>query len=164
DRLGAGLHERAAELGDLAGPGVERVARREAGADPAQGGVPLADRRAVLGWEPGAGWREPAERPVEVGAPGGRPALHHGQAIGREHERRELRAQLLGRAEVRAVQPRALLRADEHLGLRRGGPASPVQRHTRRLLAEADQLRLVPRTRREALRAYVQRLEEVRLA
>ena len=36
--------------------------------------------------------------------------------------------------------------------------------HARSRLAEADQLRVLPRARREALRHHVQRLEQVRLA
>src|SRR5207245_2733234 len=76
----------------------------------------------------------------------------------------QLRAQLLGRAQVGAVQPRPLLPADQHLALRGRRAAAAVQRHAGRLLAEPDQLRLVARPRREALRAHVQRLEQVRLA
>jgi hypothetical protein len=39
-----------------------------------------------------------------------------------------------------------------------------TQRDRRATLAESDQLRVRPRSRREALRADVQRLEQVRLA
>jgi hypothetical protein len=48
--------------------------------------------------------------------------------------------------------------------LERGLTPRAVERDRRRLVAEADQVAVGPRSRREALRADVQRLEQVRLA
>ena len=76
--------------------------------DPAQGGVPLADRGGVVERHVRAGRVEPAERAVDVGAPRGRPALDDDEAVGGEDERRELAAELLGRAEHGAVEAGAL--------------------------------------------------------
>ena len=79
-----------------------------------QRSVPLAERRSVLrpvaSPRPGA---SRAERAVEVRASGRGTGFDDGQAVGREHERRELSAQLLGGAQRRAVQP---------------SPASPLPR------------------------------------
>src|SRR5205085_7624346 len=71
----------------------------------------------------------------------------------------------LRRAERRAVQPRSLrLAAPEYdLERERRPGARALERNPRGRLAEADQLRVRARPRREALRSHVQRLEQVRL-
>jgi hypothetical protein len=117
---------------------------------------------------PSAGPRreETAERAVEVRAACGRAAFHHHEPVGREDERRDLCAQLLGRAERGAVHARLLCisRAQGHLDLEPPGAQSACQLDPGGLGPEADELRVVAAPRREALRADVQRLEQVRLA
>ena len=97
-----------AELRDLLRPRLERLTRRVAAGDPAQSRVPLRDGCAVLGRQPSASGYQPPERAVEVRAPRRGPALDDDEPVRREDERRDLRAQLLGRAQRRPVQPRAL--------------------------------------------------------
>ena len=133
----------------------------------AQRGVSLRERREVVLRHAGARGEEPAEHAVEVRAARGRPALDDGQPVGGEDERRDLAAQRLGGREPGAVQAR-LLRlalAKRHARARAARRSRVAADHDAAgRLAEADQLRVLPRARREALRRDVQRLEQVRLA
>ena len=147
--------------------GVERVARREAELDAPERGVSLRERREVVLRHAGARRAEPAEHAVEVRAAGGRPALDDGQPVGREDERRDLASQRLGRRQPsrRSAAPPspgpAAASREISTASRR---ACRRRRRAPRRLAEADQLRVLARARREALRRDVQRLEQVRLA
>ena len=91
-----------------------------------------ADRRAVLGRAaPARLGDQPSEHAVEVRPARGGPALDDHEPVGREDERRHLAAQLLGRAQLRAVQRRPLAAAEleRHLELeRRRRPASRAAR------------------------------------
>ena len=122
--------------------------------------------RAVLGRHAGPGGKESSERAVEVRPSRSRPSLDHDEAVGREDERRDLGAELLGRAERSAVQPRLLRVAGPQgdLDLQLRAPARTRQLDSRGLPTEPDELPVVTTTRRKALRADVQRLEQVRLA
>ena len=160
--------ELASEARDLLGPGRERVAGREALRDPPQRRVALAERRAVLGRQRRAAGEQPAEHAVEVRAPGGGPALHDRESVGREDERRRPRRAAARRlAAARRSARRACRSPSSSVDLElepragRGRPASAIRAASR---AEADELRVGPRPRREALRPDVQRLEQVRLA
>ena len=164
-RLEPRRDERCPECRHLLRPRSECVTRREAAGDTAQGGVALPDRGAVLRRQLRARRREPAEDAVEVRAPGGRSALDDAEPVRSEDECRRLRAQLLGGAQRRTVQRRALARArlEHDLDLQRHRRPAAAHGDPRRRLAEADQLRVLPRPRREALRRDVERLEQVRL-
>ena len=167
DRLVPAGDELGAERAHLLVPGRERLARGDALRDPPQRGVPLPDRGAVLGREAGPARREPAEHAVEVRPARRGAALDDHQPVGREDERRHLAAQLLGRAQPRAVQRRPLAARRARASPRARAATPPrdaAQRDPRRVAPEADQLRVGARPRREALRADVQRLEQVRLA
>ena len=136
------------------------------GDDAAQRRVSLPDRGRVLGRQRRtAGSSRPSDA-VEVRAARGGPALDDRQPVGREDERRHLGAELLGRAQRRAVQLRPLASPRRSVTSSSSGrpPLSPRERDPRAVGAEADELRVRPRPRREALRADVQRLEQVRLA
>ena len=134
--------------------------------DASQGGVALADRGGVVDRHVRAGRIEPAERAVDVRAAGGRPALDDDEAVGGEDERGELAPQLLGGAEHGAVEagPLGLGRAEGDGDGHRHRPAAARQLDAAGGRALADQLHVGARAGREALRADVQRLEEVRLA
>ena len=135
--------------------------------DAAERGVALRERGAVRGRQARARRQQAAQRAVDVRAAYGGAALDDREPVGREDERRDLRPQLLGRAQRRAVHGCALRRtgAERDLELDRDRRRAPTaQRHPGGALAEADQLRVGARARREALRADVQRLEQVRLA
>jgi hypothetical protein len=121
---------------------------------------------AVLGRHAGPGGKKPSECAVEVRPSRSRPSLDHDEAVGRENERRDLGAKLLGRAERSAVQPRLLRVAGPQgdLDLQLRARARTRQLDPRGLRAEPDELGVVATTRRKALRADVQRLEQVRLA
>ena len=152
-------------------PARSRAPRRRASRSP----PPLVAARRFVDRPPprtrtGSGARLGRRRPsdaVEVRAARGGPALHDREPIGREDERRDLRAQLLGRrgAARRSASPASLPGLQRDLELdrrgrrchRRARPAS--QPPPRRI-----ELRVRPRPRRETLRADVQRLEQVRLA
>ncbi len=124
----AELDERRAERGDALRPRLERRAVRQARLHPAKRGVPLRERREVLLRRTGTSREDAAEHAVEVRAARGRPALHDGEPVGREDERRELAAKRLGRRQPRAVQPR-LLRlplAQRHRCLDRRRAAAPA--------------------------------------
>jgi len=89
----------------------------------------------------------------------------HGQAVGREDERRDLGAQLLGRPQRRAVQLRALPRLlQRDLERERSTIAGAGQRDPGGRGADPDELLVGARPGREALRAQMQRFEQVRLA
>ena len=153
-----GAHERRAQLGDALGPRLERIARRVASGRAAQRRVALRNGRAVLRRQRGASRRKPAENTVEVRAPRSRRALHDAEPVGREDERRRLRAELLGRAQRGAVQPSRACRRPTRpsTSISTGTVAATApNRGSRALLAEADQLRVVARPRREALRPDV---------
>ena len=126
----------------------------------------MRHRRAVLGRHAGPGGKQAPQSTVEVRPPGGRPALDNDETVGREHERRDLRAKLFGRAQGCAVQsslPR-IARAERDLNLQpRAGPRAR-QLDSRGLRAEANELRIVAASRRETLRSDVDRLEQIRLA
>ena len=110
---------------------------------------------------------EPAERAVEVRAARGRRALDDAEAVGCEDERRRLAAQLLGRAQRRAVQLRALAGAglerqldlERHRARASRAPRSRAARSPKRISCASVRVRgekpCVP---------DVQRLEQVRLA
>jgi hypothetical protein len=155
-----------AELGDLLRPRLERLSGRVAAGDSPQSSVPLRDSGTVFDRQPGAGGDEPPQRAIEVRTSRRGPALDHDEPVRREDECGDLRAQLLGRAYRRPVQAGALAlpRLQRHLELDRHTAAHSAERNPARLLPEADQLRIGARARREALRADVQRLEQVRLA
>ena len=166
ERCAARCDEVGPERGDLLGPRCERCAIGLPELHTPQRGVPLGERREILLGDVGPGREEPSESAVEVRTPRSRAALDDGQPVGREHERRDLAAQRLGRREARAVQPRLLRLALTQRHRDRHGRRHPpsLDLHAARRLAEADQLRIVSRARREALRRDVQRLEQVRLA
>jgi hypothetical protein len=73
---------------------------------------------------------------------------------------------LLGRAELRAVQlgPLGLTGLEDDLELERNGATLAPKADATGRGAEADELRVRPRARREALRPDVQGLEQVRLS
>ena len=108
-----------------------------------------------------------AERPVEVRAPHRGPALDDREPVGREDECRQLAPQLLRRRAPRAVELGALRprRRERHLHLRTArrracrADAIAAASAPKRTSCASD-----PGPRREALRADVQRLEQVRLA
>ena len=156
-----------AEIRHLRRPGREHVRPGEPQRDAAKGRVALPDRGGVVDREVRAGRVEPAERAVDVGPPGGRAPLDDDEPVGGEDERRELAAELLRRAERGAVETRPLaarsaLRTTETVtGTAPLRPASSIAGGRR---AVPDQLRVRARARREALRADVERLEQVRLA
>ena len=134
---------------------------------PLESRVSLRERGRVVRRHRRAGREEAAQGPVEVRPAGGRAALDDREPVGREDERRGLAAELLGRAEPRTVhlRPLALDRRTAQTPIRSGAaPRVPSSRIRAALLAEADQLGVGARPRREALRADVQRLEQVRLA
>ena len=115
----------------------------------------------------GAAGAQPSERAVEVRPARGGPALDHDEPVGREDERRHLGPQLLGRAQRRAVQrcPLAAAELAASPRARAGTPArEPRSAIACRVPAEAHQLGVRTRPRREALRPDMQRLEQVRLA
>ncbi len=128
----------AAERRDLLGPRRQRIARREARGNTTQGGVPLRNGSGVVDRQRRARRRETAERAVEVRAADCRPALHDCEPVRREHERRDLRTELLCGAQRAAVQLCALPLADaqRHLELDgacgRGCPSSRFARSSRR--------------------------------
>jgi len=112
------------------------------------------------------GRRPAAERAVEVRAPRGRAAFDDDQAVWREDDRGDLAAELLGRPQLRSVQARPLRGAgvqDDVEVERRAAPFAS-QGDSRAFTAEANQARVGAGARREALRADMQRLEQVRLA
>ena len=100
--------------------GDDDLARRQAELDAPKAGVPLRERRRVLLRQ--AGLHRAASRrehPVDVGAANRGPTLDDSQPVGREHERRELAPQRLGRGKPRAVELRRLaaLRGELHADL-----------------------------------------------
>ena len=99
-----------AERRDLLRPRRDRLAGRGADRDAPQRRVPLPDRGRVLERQRRPARQQPAERAVEVRAARRGAALDDGEAVGREDERRDLGAELLGRAQRRAVQLRAASR------------------------------------------------------
>ena len=122
-------------------------------------------RGRVLAGELSPAREEPAERAVEVRPPRRRAALDDTEAVGREDERLESRAQLVGRAERTAVHadPPGVARREDDVDLDRDLGARSCQLHPPRRLTEADELRVVARTGREPLGADMKRLEKVRL-
>src|SRR5439155_18718299 len=148
-RLASRLDERSAELDDLLGPRRQCVRGGHPELDPTKSRVPLRKRGAVLSRQRGPSRREPPERPVEVRASYGRPALHNRQPVRREDKRRHRRAQLLRRAQRHTVHLRALglTRLEDDLQLERAPAALTAERNPARSLTEADQLRVVPRPR-----------------
>ena len=92
DRFPPSLHESRAEIGDPSGPRRDGVSRRGPDRDPPQSGVPLRHGRAVLGRHAGPGGKQAPQSTVEVRPPSGWAALDDDEAIGREHERRDLGA------------------------------------------------------------------------
>ena len=97
---------------------------------------------------------KPPEHPVDVCTANRRPTLDDSQAVGREHERRELAPERLGRGKPRAVELRRLaaLRSELHPDLVTHAAAIDLQRHGRSSLAETDQAPIRARSRREPLR------------
>ena len=131
ERLAARGDQLRAELGDLLRPRRNRVARREAGRDAAERGVPLRDRGAVLRRQPRARREQPPERAVEVRAAHRGPALDDREPVGREDERRDLaRAAAPPRAAARRSASRACPRRRRERDVelerrrRRGGRAA----------------------------------------
>ena len=156
-----------AELGDLLRPRRQRVARREPRRDAAQPRVALPDRRAVLERQPrrGPGARRPSVRSKYARRTAG-PPLTTASRSGVKTSVDDLGAQLLGRAQPAAVHRRALAARRATASPRAGAatsPRRPCTHHACGGRAEADELRVGPGPRREALRADVQRLEQVRL-
>jgi hypothetical protein len=126
----------------------------------------LRHGRAVLGRHTRTGRKEPPQSAVEVRPPRSRPSLDDDEAVRREDERRDLRAELFGCAKGCAVQS-SLLRiagAKSDLDLEPGAAPGAAQLDPRGLGAEANELSIVPAPRREALRPDVERLEQIRLA
>src|SRR5438105_1949968 len=166
EHLAASGDELRAELCDLLRPGRDRVARGRAREQPPERRVALRDRGAVIRGELGARRSEAPEPPVEVRAPRCGSALHDAETVRCEHERRQLRAQLLGASERRAVERGVLGGAWLELHLDADGRVRPaaLDGDACAVLSEPDQLLVVARARREPLRRDVQRLEQVRLA
>src|SRR6185295_15632437 len=107
-RLSSRGDELRAERGNLLRPRLDSVLRGEALRDPPERGVPLPDRGAVLGGQPGARRKKPTERSVEVRPADGGRALDDPEPVRCEDERGHLRAQQLGRAQWATVQLRTL--------------------------------------------------------
>ena len=131
-------------------------------------GVPLRERREVLLRQPGPrGPRGGRARGRSTrGAPAG-PPFTTASRSGVKTSVDDLASQRLGRRQPGAVQPR-LLRLPWREASPRARSATPARvpsTPTRAAAcAEADQLRVLPGPRREALRPDVERLEQVRLA
>ena len=85
-------------------PRCERVPRRLSGTDAAQSSVALPDSRRVVVRERRACWEQPPHCAVEVRAACRRSALHDGEAVGREHECRQLVAKPFSRSEPLPVE------------------------------------------------------------
>jgi hypothetical protein len=126
----------------------------------------LPNGRGILDRERRAAGEETPDRPVEVGTAGGGTSLYDREPVGREDERRDLAAQLLGRAQLRPVQlrPLSVLELERHLDRSRTAAEVALERDPRPGGAQPDELLVGARSGGEALRPHVQRLEQVRLA
>jgi hypothetical protein len=155
-----------AERDDLVGPRLERIHGGDARGDASERAVALSERGAVRRRKVGSRGKRPCQDTVEVAAPGRGAAFHNGEPIGREDERVHLPAQLLGRGELRAVEPDPLGAAprerDVHSQADR--PPTPTGGDTPLVGSRPNDLRVVPRTKRETLRREVDGLEQVGLA
>ena len=159
------LDELRPEIGDALRPRRERVPFGEAELHASKRGVSLRERSRVVLGQARLDGLEPAENAVEVRTAGRGTALDHGESVGREHDRREVAAQGLWRREPCSVELRRLRGAGGqlHADLVPNVVTVEVERDERAALAESDQLPVRAGPRREALRADVQRLEQVRL-
>lgn len=103
---------------------------------------------------------------VDVRAPHGRAGLDDCQAIGREHERRGRSPHSIESGGRGPVDPRAFSLARTECHFERHGAAvtGALRAHVEAVGAEADEVRVEPRPRREPLSRDVERLEEIRLA
>ena len=157
----------AAERRDLLGPRGDRVAGRIAAGRAPQRRVALRHRRGVLGRQRRACRGEPAEHPVEVRAAHGGAALDHREPVGREDERRRPRCAAARRPAGRRRSRFARFpspTSNVTSSCKALSPRRPCSAIRAGAFAEADELRVGACPRREALRADVQRLEQVRLA
>ena len=155
------------ERRDLFRPRRDRVARRVAGGRAAQRRVALCDRRARTR---SAASRAPARAVPSTRSKYARrtagPPLTTASRSGVKTSVATSEPQLLGGAQARrrsarraSPSPSASVTSSSTFA----SPRDAAQRDPSRLLAEADELRVGARPRREALRADVQRLEQVRL-
>src|SRR5579884_2408626 len=165
-RLSSSRDECGSELRHLLGPRSHRGPCRRSGRGAAERGVPLRDRSAVVRRKLGACGCEAGEDAVEVRTPRGRRTLDDAEPVGREDERDGLCAKLLRSAKTGPVQGRGLAGTglEGDLDVDRHRTASAVDADSRAALAETNELRVAARPGRKALRAHVERLEEVRLA
>src|SRR5262249_58934382 len=99
----------------------------------------------------------------EVRAAGGGRPLHHAEAIGCEDECRHDGSQLLGGAQRSTVQPGtfALSPANRDLELQAHFAAPPPNACPRPFVAEAHDLRLRPRARREEIGEHTSELQSL---
>ena len=164
--LESSVDEIRAEARHLLRPRHDRAARGQTGGSAPERGVSLSHGRRVLGRDVRPRRLKPHKHSVEVRASRRRPALDDRETVGREDERLDLAAKLLGRREPRAVQRPALRggRRERDADVERRLTAPTGKRDSRSRRAEADQLRVDARARREPLRSDVQGLEQVRLA
>jgi len=165
-RVAASFHEASTECRDPLRPRRHNLTGREAELHPPEPCVTLGKCRCVVLGKAAASRKEPRERTIEVGAPYCRASLDDGEPVRREDERRELAAQGLRRGEPCPVELGDLAGAGRklHAHAVADAGAREVQLHGGRLLAVADQPCVASRSRREALRADMDGLEEARLA
>src|SRR5581483_6061716 len=120
----------------------------------------------IVGRDRAARRKQPSRGAIEVRPAHGRAALDDREPVGGEDQRGALASELLGRTETGAVDlgtlPFASAERDVDPHVRAAACAGETDPGS--LLPEADQLRVGPRARREALGADVKRLEQVRLA
>jgi hypothetical protein len=156
--------EHCADPGYAVGPRSERVERRQPGRDPPERGIPLPDRGRIFDRNRRPSRCESSEHPIEISAPHrGRP-FDNSKPIGSEHERSDLGPKLLGGPQPRAVHLCLLrrLQPKSDLELERRSGSRPTQRNPTRFRTDPDHLCIRPRPRRETLRAYVDRFEQIR--
>src|SRR5207302_127062 len=142
DRLEPAPYELRPKRRDLLRPRLDRVPPREPAGRTAQRGVALRHSSPVLHRQRGARGKEPSEDAVEVRAADGGSSLDDAEAVRREDERRDGRAELFGGAKRSAVEPGALpfARADRHLHLEIHLAAAAGNGGAGPLVAEADEL------------------------
>src|SRR6266536_3101271 len=155
--FGARLDQLAAEARGLFRPWSDRVTRRVARRYASQRCITLRDRSRVHHRKSRARGCQPAEHAIEIGTANGRAAFDDRKSIRGEHERRNLGAQLLRRAQRCTVQfcPLSFTELDRHFQLDVRASARTTQCDSACLLAEPDELRIGARSRGEALRANV---------
>ena len=160
------LDELLPERHDLRRPRLERGGVGDAGGDPPEGRVALAERGRVRGRHVGTGRQDPGHHPVEVRAAQRRPALDDGQPVGGERQRVDAGAQLLGGAHGRAVPADPLRLSIGEPYLCRDGCTAALSVDPRQtgVGAVPHDLRVLARPERDALCGEVHGLEKVRLA